>query len=209
MFQENFRLLANLKDKLFISYYKKFIDDDDHNMFDYLEKHLIYNSDEQSKIKIYGKEILIPRKQVAYGEKGTTYSFSNSTVLAKDWNEDTELCKVILFIRNKIASRFKFKPNFVLINRYEDGNQYIGFHADDEKDLNMFTPIAGVSFGAEREIVFMNKTDSSNKKKLLLKNGSCYCMHYPTNLHYMHSVPKDKNIKSARISFTFREMYAK
>lgn len=209
MFQENFNLFANFKDKIFISYYKKFINDDDHKIFKYLEKQLTYYTGEETKIKMCGIDIMIPRKQVAYGEKGTSYSFSGTTIFAKDWNEDTELCKIILFIRNKIAKRYNFNPNFVLINRYEDGDQYIGYHTDNEKDLVPFSPIAGVSFGAEREMVFMNKSNSSNKKKLLLKNGSSYCIHYPTNANYLHSIPKTKYVKSPRISFTFREMIRK
>ncbi len=209
MFQENFRLIANLEDNIFISYYKNFIYDDDNALLKFFEKHIIYNSDEESKIKIFGKEIMIPRKQVAYGDKGTTYSFSGTTINARDWNsseEDRELCDTILFLRKKVASRYNFDPNFVLINRYNDGDQYIGFHSDDEKDLDLNSPIAGISFGAEREIVFMNKNDSTNKKKMLLKNGSSYCMHYPTNKFYAHSIPKQKSIKGIRISFTFRKM---
>ena len=72
MFQEDFRLVANLKENIFISYYKNFVDND---LFKFFEEHIKYNSDEQSKIKIFGKEIMIPRKQVAYGNKWTSYSF--------------------------------------------------------------------------------------------------------------------------------------
>lgn len=210
MFQEDFRLIANLKENIFISYHNNFIKDDDHTLFDFFEKNIIYNTDEESKIKICGKEILIPRKQVAYGEKGLSYTFSGATVFAKDWNNsenNSKLCEVIMFLKNKVAKRFNFNPNFVLINRYENGDQYIGFHSDDEKDLNLYAPIVGISFGTDREIVFMNNNENSDKKKLLLRNGSAFCMHYPTNINYKHSIPKNKNIKNPRISFAFREMH--
>lgn len=160
---------------------------------------------------------------------GQVILFSGTTINAKNWNseeEDQELCKMILFLRDKIASRFGFEPNFVLINRYNNEDQYIGYHVDDEKDLSKYSPIAGISFGSEREIIWMSKTDSTNKKKMLLKNGSAYCMHFhslcntqyysflyqkritcgPTNQYYIHSIPKQKGIKSPRISFTFRQM---
>jgi alpha-ketoglutarate-dependent dioxygenase alkB family protein 2 len=209
MFQEDFRLIANLNEKIFISYYKNFINDDDSKLFDFFEKHIIYNTDEQSKIKIFGKEMSIPRKQVAYGDLNTNYSFSGTKVVTRDWNsttEDKELCDLLLLMRNKVASRFNFQPNFVLINRYEDGDQYVGYHSDDEKDLVKGAPIVGISFGAEREISFMSISNNENKKRMLLKNGSVFCMHYPTNKFYMHSIPKQKGINRPRISFTFRQM---
>lgn len=210
MFQEDTIILANLKEDIFITYYKKFIDDDSHNLFNFFESSIVYNKVEDSMITIYGKKIPIPRKQVAFGEKGTTYTFSGVTVEANDWNQDNLLCKVIKILCDKVAKRFNYEPNFVLINRYEGGNQYIGYHSDDEKDLDQKSPIAGISFGAEREILFKHKTNDKCKiKSLLLKNGSAYCMHYPTNKFYAHSIPKKSGINGIRISFTFRQMTKK
>ena len=49
-------------------------------------KTIKYNSDEQSMVKIMGKEFKIPRKQTAYGEPKTTYHFSGTSVQANDWS---------------------------------------------------------------------------------------------------------------------------
>ena len=47
-----------------------------------------YNSDEESVVKIMGKSMMIPRKQVAFGEPGTDYHFSGTSVRAYDWNSE-------------------------------------------------------------------------------------------------------------------------
>lgn len=214
MFQEPFRLILK-KDKknpdtdIFLSYYENFCEAESDRLIKLFEDTIIYNTDEQSQIKIFGKSINIPRKQVAFGDIGTSYKFSGTIVNSRCWHdksENNELCEELLKLKDKIGKRFGFEPNFVLINKYSDGNQYIGFHSDDEKDLDMHSPIAGISFGSEREMIFKNRTDSKKTHSLLLKNGSAYCMHYPTNRNYMHSIPKNSSIKNMRISLTFRKI---
>lgn len=71
--------------------------------FNILEKGVIYNTDEQSQITIFGKKIMIPRKQVAYGDEGTSYKFSGVTVMAKRWTNDDndDVGKTLLEIKKK------------------------------------------------------------------------------------------------------------
>ena len=54
---------------------------------------------------------------------------------------------------DKLKEKFKKsrkKFNFVLMNRYEDGQQYMGWHRDNERGWR--TKIASLSLGAEREV---------------------------------------------------------
>jgi len=204
MFQGNNISLKDNDGKLNVTYQDNFISEGD-EILQLLNNDIIYNSAEESKIKIFGKEIEIPRRQVAYGETGTSYKFSGTTVVAKNWNDDNELCKFILKVKNKISQEFDFDPNFVLINRYDNGDQYIGFHSDDEKDLVSDSPIVGVTFGHSRELIFKNNK-TNKKKSIVTKHGSIYSINYPTNKYYKHSIPKTKHVNTFRISFTFRKM---
>jgi alpha-ketoglutarate-dependent dioxygenase alkB family protein 2 len=208
------KVLCSAVEGLNVHYMDKFVSTTDAtNIFNYFENNLKYNSDESSKIFILGKYIKIPRKQVAYGEPGTYYNFSGTRVDAIDWNQNTELCKIIKNLKTRAETVLGEPINFVLINRYRDGNDYIGYHADDEKDLGGSPNITGVSFGAERMIYFKaknsrrnNKNDKRRKKKLLLENGSMFTMYHPTNIYWKHSIPKSTYIKTPRISLTFRNM---
>jgi alkylated DNA repair dioxygenase AlkB len=43
--------------------------------------------------------------------------------------------------------------NSVLMNWYRDGDDYLNWHADDEKELGVNPAIASVNFGATRDFV--------------------------------------------------------
>jgi alkylated DNA repair dioxygenase AlkB len=70
--------------------------------------------------------------------------------------------------------------------------------------------IVGISFGAERDILFKKDTAPSELKgtqKINLHNGSLVAMIHPTNKHWKHSIPKRAKVKKPRISLTFRYMH--
>lgn len=175
------------------------------------EKEIEYNSDEESMIMIHGKKMKIPRKQVAYGKPGTYYKFSGIKVMAKSWDnlENDIVCRCMHNIRRKVEKATGLKFNFCLINRYEDGDQCIGYHKDDEKQLGATPSIAGISLGAERDILFKKDTlptDLDGVQKIKLENGSLVTFLYPTNQHWKHSIPRRAKVKKPRVSLTFRYM---
>lgn len=176
--------------------------------FNILENELKYNSKEESKVKIFGKEFYIPRSQVAYGDQGTHYSFAGTKVNAKSWDDKNILCTVLKNIKHKVEIFTGKKFNFVLINRYKDGNQYIGYHSDDEKELGKDPTIVGISLGAERDFMFKPRKfipeNISSNFEINLGHGSLVSMNPPTNDFWYHSVPKRAAITKPRISLTFR-----
>lgn len=54
------------------------------DIMEYLEKVVDYPP--EPTIKIYGKEIRIPRLHVGYGDDGLQYKFSGTTIAAKKWD---------------------------------------------------------------------------------------------------------------------------
>lgn len=186
--------------------------------FNILESGVTYNTDEQSQITIFGKKIMIPRKQVAYGDDGTSYKFSGVTVMAKRWTEDDKVGKTLLDIKKKVEEHTGKKFNFVLLNRYKDGDAYIGPHRDDEKELGDDPAIACISFGAERSLVFapyrfiplqdnQNLPLTNDKLNVPLKHGSLCVMLDKTNTFWTHTIPKKSSIKLPRVSLTFRYIH--
>lgn len=55
------------------------------------------------------------------------------------------------------GSRF----NSLLLNRYKGGDDYVGWHADDEKLYGPTPEIASLSFGCEREFLLKKKPDKT------------------------------------------------
>lgn len=208
----NKKAFVSLQDNFNVHYLSSFLDyEEAKEYYDIFEKTLKYNSDEESKIKIHGKEIKIPRSQVAYGDPGVSYKFSGIKVEARSWDQDTELCNLLRCLKNKVEKFIGQKFNFVLINRYANGNEYIGFHSDDERDIVEGSSIVGISLGAEREFKFKPKkfipVNIPENLEITLANGSIVTMNYPTNDHWMHSIPKRAKIRTPRISLTFRLMH--
>jgi len=175
-------------------------------MFDIFEKHIIYNSKEESKILIHGNYRYIPRSQVAYGEPKTFYSFSGITVHTRNWNNRGTLEKILRKLVYKLYEYTGIRFNFVLINRYATGKQYIGYHSDDEKNLDDDICIAGISFGAERTMEFLDRKTNTKYKEIILQSGSLIQLKDPTNKNYKHGIPKEFRCTTPRISLTFRKM---
>ena len=97
--------------------------------------------------------------------------------------------------------------------RYKDGDDYVGYHKDDEKDLDVKSSIASLSLGQPRDFIFKHqdaKLKTSNKAiedvSLTLEHGSLLLMKYPTNRFWYHSLPKRKRAQGVRINMTFRRM---
>ncbi|KAL3856299.1 hypothetical protein ACJMK2_011069 [Sinanodonta woodiana] len=171
------------------------------------ETTLVYNTGHLAKVNIFGKWHDIPRKQVAHGDAGLSYTFSNKTLPARPWLPFLEQ------IHDRITAVTGYRFNFVLINRYKDGNDHIGEHRDDEKDLVRGYPIASLSLGQARDFIFRHvEARGKNAKrkiapiKLLLEHGSLLLMKHPTNIFWYHSLPIRKGLSNIRINMTFRKM---
>lgn len=171
------------------------------------EGSLTYFTGELATVKLYGRSIPIPRKQVAYGDDGLTYTYSGITVPARPW------LPFLAAVRQRIEEKTGFKFNFVLINRYKDGQDSMGEHRDDEKDLDLHHPIASLSLGQHRDFIFRhkdargkNKTRDIDPIKLELEHGSLLMMNPPTNDFWYHSLPRRANQTGVRINMTFRKI---
>ncbi|XP_013383205.1 DNA oxidative demethylase ALKBH2 isoform X2 [Lingula anatina] len=145
--------------------------------------------------------------QVAHGDEGLAYTFSNNTIPAKPWTP------LLLEIKDAITHLTGHTFNFVLINRYKDGRDYMGEHKDDEKDLDPYAPIASLSLGQQRDFVFKHgesRGKGAKRKidpvKVELASGSLLLMKYPTNRYWYHCLPVRRNAPNVRINMTFRQM---
>ncbi len=92
----------------------------------------------------------------------------------------------------------------LLINWYRDGNDYIGMHSDDEKQMKAETPVATVSLGTQRDFFLVEKK-TKKKQVFKLENNSVFVMGGTCQKTHKHGLPKRKKIKTYRISLTFRE----
>ena len=154
---------------------------------------------ESSTIKMYGKEVPIPRLQCWIGEHGCEYAYSGKSLQRYDFFEP------LIEIRSMIEDQLGIYFNSVLANLYRDGNDSMGFHADDEPELGNNPLIASVSLGTERPLIFQNK-DKTETKKFDQPHGSLMLMRGTTQSTWKHGIRKSKKISEPRINLTFRNI---
>ena len=100
-------------------------------------------------------------------------------------------------IQGKIQKVTGQKFNFVLMNRYEDGQQYMGWHRDNERGWS--TEIASLSLGAERRFL-LDESTADERLVVKLEHGSLICF----DGSMKHCLPKTKSDLGFRINLTFR-----
>ncbi|RBL93596.1 alpha-ketoglutarate-dependent dioxygenase AlkB family protein [Chitinophaga flava] len=152
----------------------------------------------QESMRMYGKEVLFPRLMAWYGDVATSYSFSGNTFVPQPWTQ------ALTDIRDRITPTAGTTFNSVLLNLYRDGNDSMGWHADDEPELGPQPVIASVNFGAARRFLLRYKSDHHLKHEILLEHGSLLIMKGTLQQYWEHQVPKTSRQISGRINLTFR-----
>ena len=159
-----------------------------------LSKNIQWKNDESV---IFGKHYITRRKTAWYGDRPFNYTYSKIKRTALPWTN--ELLEIKHIVENNESTKF----NSCLLNFYHDGDDGMGWHSDNEKELKKNSVIASVSLGAERKFSFKHK---KNKEKidLMLGNGSLLVMKEQIQNHWMHQLPKSRKVREPRINLTFR-----
>ena len=160
---------------------------------------------EQGEIMMFGKKVLEPRLTAWYGEAGKSYTYSGKTQYGLTWTDALSL------IKNKVEAAcqpiINYQPslfNSVLLNYYRNGQDSMGWHADDEKELGRNPVIASLNFGESRRFLFRRKADKNIKHEILLTHGSLLIMAGEMQHYWQHAVPKEPKKNLPRINLTFR-----
>ena len=81
----------------------------------------------------------------------------------------------------------------------------MGWHSDDEKEMEKDGVIASLSVGAERKFSFKHKI-TKEKIDIMLQSGSLLVMKGETQRYWLHQLPKTKKVDQPRINLTFRKL---
>ncbi|HVX49172.1 MAG TPA: alpha-ketoglutarate-dependent dioxygenase AlkB [Chitinophagaceae bacterium] len=149
-------------------------------------------------IKMFGKQVMQPRLTAWYGDAGKSYSYSGITMQPQAWT------LVLLQIKQRAEALSGACFNSALLNYYRNGNDSMGWHRDDEKELGINPVIASVSFGAARKFQFRNYADKSVVRNIQLTHGSLLLMRGQTQHYWQHQLPKTSTATGPRVNITFR-----
>ncbi len=154
----------------------------------------------QEKIKLFGKWHRQPRLSAWYGERGKQYTYSGITLKAKPWNT------TLLNIKSKIQTKTDAEFNSGLLNYYRNGQDSMGWHRDNEKELGPKPVIGSISLGATRTFCMQHIKDKQLKINVELSTGSYLIMQGDTQHFWRHCVPKQHKCSKPRLNITFRNV---
>ena len=153
----------------------------------------------QEEVKIFGKRIAQPRLTAWYGDEGTTYTYSGLRLPPEPW------IPALLKLKKKVEAFCGISFNSVLLNQYRHGQDSMGWHSDDEKELGIHPVIASLSLGENRTFQLKHKSEKDIPTiSFDLPSGSLFVMKGETQTYWKHQVPKTKKSKAVRINLTFR-----
>ncbi len=150
---------------------------------------------EHRHIVMFGREVLQPRLACWYGDHA--YSYSGIRLDPRQWTEHLE------GVRDRCAAASGTVFNSCLANLYRDGQDSMGWHADDEPELGTDPVIASLSLGDTRRFR-MRHTVTRETVDIELDHGSLLIMGGSMQHHWMHEIPKTKRPVGPRINLTFR-----
>jgi alkylated DNA repair dioxygenase AlkB len=152
----------------------------------------------QERIRFYGKEMDIPRLTAWYGDPNATYVYSGKKNIPTPWTA------TLAALKKQVELRAGASFNSVLLNLYRNERDSVAWHSDDEPELGAAPVIASVSLGEERLFQFKSKAKPDRRHSLKLPHGSLLVMSGPTQVNWVHQVPKSKRPMRHRINLTFR-----
>ena len=159
---------------------------------------------EQHQIMIFGRRRCVPRLSAWHGDPEAHYRYSGLALAPQPWTV------ILRRLKSRIEADVDAQFNSVLLNKYRDGQDSMGWHSDDEAELGSEPTIASLSLGGPRRFLLRHK----GRKDLApvevpLNHGTLVVMRGPTQAHWQHQVPKTKRPVAARINLTFRRIIGK
>ncbi|MDG1781079.1 MAG: alpha-ketoglutarate-dependent dioxygenase AlkB [Flavobacteriales bacterium] len=149
----------------------------------------------QNDITIFGKTLPEPRLTAWFGP---AYGYSSI-----QWPQ-AAFPPNLFALKEKVENIAQSKFNGCLVNLYRNGNDSMGWHRDNEKEIDQ-TCIASLTLGEARDFKVRHRT-TKEMLTIKLEHGSLLIME---NLQedYEHSLPKRKGVLLPRINMTFRQLY--
>ena len=154
---------------------------------------------EQREIAMFGRRVPQPRLIAWAGSLG--YRYSGQTLEPRATTPTTAA------LMSRVVEHTGVPFNHVLVNRYRDGDDSIGLHADDEPELGPDPIVATLSLGATRRFVLKpRRARLGPSRSVDVDHGTLLVMGGTCQRHYVHGVPRQAGVTGERISLTFRRL---
>ena len=149
------------------------------------------------EIMVYGKICHQHRSVGFFSDVSRGYKYSGKLM------KSTPLTNNLSYLLRDINEKFHTSFNGILVNRYEDGSDYISAHSDDEKGIHI-NDVVSISWGTSRTFRIRLKSDRKVIANIPTESGKIIHMGGEFQREFTHEIPIEKKKKGIRYSFTFR-----
>ena len=149
------------------------------------------------QIMIYGKVAFQHRSIGFFSNESEGYRYSGQ--LAASQSLTPNLSQLLECVNQMFGAKF----NGILVNQYENGEDSIGAHSDDERYLDT-AGVVSVSLGESRTFRIRDKKTKKIVLDVASDSGKIIFMAGEFQKLFTHEIPTEKKKKNPRISFTFR-----
>lgn len=155
---------------------------------------------QQHSIILFGKNVPEPRLSAWVADAGVSYLYSGRRREPAPWTP------TIADLRARAGATAGTVFNSVLANLYRDGNDTMGWHADDEPELGPAPVIASVSLGAERRFDLRHNV-TGETVSTALPHGSLLVMSGESQHAWKHRIARTARVRHERVNLTFRTVH--
>ena len=178
-----------------IKYYPHFLKPQEADrLFELLKNETPWRND---PITVFGKTYPQPRMTSLHGHTTDPYGYSGIVMQPNPMND------TLLEIEKKLKAFTDETFTTVLVNLYRDGQDSMGWHRDNEPEIDQAS-IASLSLGASRTFKVRDRQTKA-VVNIDLHHGDLLVMEHLQEVHE-HSVPKRTKVSAPRMNFTFRRL---
>ena len=145
----------------------------------------------RESFSIFGRRVTAPRRLAWFGDAGLNYRYTGTDHMAEGWPT------ALSALRDRVQAVAAQEFNFLLVNRYANGQQYMGWHRDDE--AGCAGNIASLSLGAPRRFRYESEINGKSEQ-IDLEHGSLLLF----DGRRRHCLAKTVRPVEERINLTFR-----
>lgn len=147
-------------------------------------------------------------RDIGFWGEGEGYRYSRQIIRSTplDQSPDVGGISLMRWLLESLNQSLGTNFNGILVNRYNNGNDSIGKHSDDESALDKETSmVAGLAYGATRTFRIRDKKTDQILLDYPHQSGTLIVMQGKNfQKRYTHEIPVQKRVMDCRISVTFR-----
>ena len=162
----------------------------------------MYIPREKITVTMFGRNIQLPRDQAFLSDSHQHIrSYGGEAGLTRRWTPIT------LALRDALCAGLGQQSTHLVVNRYHNGSDYIGYHHDDMSDASANTAVLTISLGASR-LFKLREVSTGRMETVVMQAGSVFVLGPRTNQLWKHCITKTAQVVGQRISLTYRAVQA-